>query len=597
MPHEPFSEQSVPFGDDSPTKAAKAQKKKRFPFFRASQRPSNAAPADTPYGGEDEAVSAFQHPVEATQSQMAAHPDFCESSASDSDGPGGGTRAVSAVPAAPPPAPAADFCDSSSDYEEATFSAAVSAPAPQSRSVPPPQPSRQTRSKSAASTDARLDLAASVPPLPPSELADDLHTEGEDDDDGDDDDAAHIPLRQLAHCVDVVAEAAHFAAAKGRPDLSNALMEVVDMLEGGGGGDVAPVLRQGFRLGQFVEVRYMLDDEVLWDRCTVAEGSGGGTYSVEFDSGEIWDNIPREDLRPVSSPVKDEQASQAAVWDLTTKDERVMYSGWYYTQESYFQGKGIMWGMIIGTRFYKGREPGSANWAVKQLQGCSVEVRQLFWHRCRFHHLFFSTRTQKTGDYTISVHHRKPENRFTMQFEGNSYEMQVWLVQLKTAVCRAERRPDATRIVELENDLDSVVRRPVLPLFNPQVAIEVSHVAALSAYVVCSCGRAWFSSQDWKRRWVVLHQAWMCVRPDKASPDDNLVLPLREVELRDAPTEEHPHVFEIVGPFVGSKLFYFDDAEMFTKWKRAVQYAILVSNPEAKLNLLEEAQTDERGLA
>eukprot|EP00754_Rhynchopus_humris_P050679 Rhum_TRINITY_DN9102_c0_g1::Rhum_TRINITY_DN9102_c0_g1_i1::g.31559::m.31559 len=573
MPHEPFSEQSVPFGDDSPTKAVKVQKKKRFPFFRASQRPSNAAPADTPYGGEDEAAPAFKQPVEvtqsveATQSQKAAHPDFCESSSSDSDGSGGGTRAAPA----PPAAPAADFCDSSSD-EEATFSA-VSAPAPQRRSVPPPQPSQQTRSKSAASTDARLDLAASATllPPPPSELADDLQTVGDDEDD--DADAAIIPLHQLAHCVDVVAEAAHFAAAKGRPDLSNALMEVVVMLEGSGGGDVAPVLRQGFRLGQFVEVRYMLDDEVLWDRCTVAEGSGGGTYSVEFDSGEIWDNIPREDLRPVSSLVKDEQA---VVWDLTTKDERVMYSGWFYTQESYFQGKGIMWGMIIGTRFYKGREPDSANWAVKQLQGCSVE---------------------KTGDYTITVHHRKPENRFTMQFEGNSYEMQVWLVQLKTAVCRAERRPDATRIVELENELDGVVRRPVLPLFNPQVAVEVSHIATLSAYVVCSCGRAWFSSHDWKRRWVVLHQAWMCVRPDKASPDDNLVLPLREVELRDAPTEEHPHVFEIVGPFVGSKLFYFDDAEMFTKWKRAVQYAILVSNPEAKLNLLEEAQTDERGLA
>ena len=191
---------------------------------------------------------------------------------------------------------------------------------------------------------------------------------------------------------------------------------------------------------------------------------------------------------------------------------------------------------------------------------------------------------------------KMPDDDLEMEFLC-AYEFRAWKAHIETAILRAERKPDYTAIVGIENTLSNLISRSLLPLFEPEQIIEKNHLAVLSGCVVCSQGSTWWGSHDWKRRWVVLHQNFMCIRPDKAFPQRNLVIPLREVKCWSNPIHNHPNTLEVTGPFIGSKMFCFDDEEGCNKWKMAITSAIFASNPEdATTDKIHQTATDKRGI-
>ncbi|KAJ9470950.1 hypothetical protein DIPPA_35393 [Diplonema papillatum] len=357
------------------------------------------------------------------------------------------------------------------------------------------------------------------------------------------------------------------------------------------GGGKKAVHKPGYSLGQAVEVRYVVDDNVGWSEAKIVPGSGGGLYSVEFPNGDIWDRIPGEDLRPcetfhgnmLNMPKSlGGSKTRKSAWNLATTNEHVMYNGWAWMQDSsdwnLSRKKTKTWNMIIGTKFYFGDVPQTEDWTVRDLLFASITVRP--------------------DSKGITVSNEEFNYNFTVSFE-NDYEFKVWTKQFETAVLRAEKKPDYTSIVALENQLQGMLKRPVLPMFDPNALSEKTQTTIMAGAVVCATGTSWLGGKDWKRRWVTLHTNWMCIRPEKASPAGLVVIPFRETKCFEKPLPGHPMTLEISGPFITPHYVAFDTKETFDEWRKAIISAVFVSNPEDSptARVTEETETEHRGVS
>eukprot|EP01059_Diplonema_ambulator_P006940 TRINITY_DN1650_c0_g1_i6.p1 TRINITY_DN1650_c0_g1~~TRINITY_DN1650_c0_g1_i6.p1 ORF type:complete len:458 (+),score=110.64 TRINITY_DN1650_c0_g1_i6:74-1447(+) len=415
----------------------------------------------------------------------------------------------------------------------------------------------------AADTEAQGDLPEVPPPLPPPPV---------------DPNVIVLKRSDFHEMLDAMAEAGDLAVAAKNYELGKKLKKIVsDHAETAVKRVKKPenkiVFKAGFTLGQTVEVRYVIDDIIHWDSARIVPGSGGGLYSIEFDNGEIWDKIPPEDIRPCSSPVG-EAAPEGTFrttkkrlkgsWNLATQSESIMYNGWVMLKAHDWMSRTRQtWGMIIASRFYFGDNPLTEDWNTRDLLYADVKGTE--------------------GTKTIRVVNERFDYAITVQLL-NDYEYKVWLKQFETAALRAVKNPDYTRIVELENEMKDILKRPILPLFDGKSMPEEKTIHTLSGSIVTATGGGWFGGKDWKRRYLTLHPNWLCIRPEKTVLQGLEVLPFRETKCWQTPMPDHPHTLEISGTFIQSHYICFDDENTCRTWKAALLTAIATSNPEDTLN-------------
>eukprot|EP01063_Lacrimia_lanifica_P005417 TRINITY_DN13184_c0_g1_i1.p1 TRINITY_DN13184_c0_g1~~TRINITY_DN13184_c0_g1_i1.p1 ORF type:complete len:501 (+),score=143.73 TRINITY_DN13184_c0_g1_i1:208-1503(+) len=335
--------------------------------------------------------------------------------------------------------------------------------------------------------------------------------------------------------------------------------------------------QRGYRLGQSVEVRYVVDDEERWEVVTVARGSGGGMYSVEFVDGEVWDGIPSTDLRLPAAPATPAAAAAPPTqWNLAAPASRLMFSGWCTAADlkTWRKSPAAKWAMLIGTTLYTWRSPLTDKWDSYSLAGVCVE---------------------SNGDArTISL--RNHDEAYAVELAlGCVYEWRVWHAQLAAAALRAAGVTERAEFDDAEASLRGMLLRPLLPVLTPGELAEDQMPATLHGYIVVADSHTFLTGHNWGRRYVTLHRHCVVVRPEKKSAAGSVVLPLREAACWKHPIKERSAVdtFEISGPFISKTLFCFDTTSEYDRWHAAVCAAVFASNPEDALTEKLKLQADE----
>eukprot|EP01064_Diplonema_japonicum_P020758 TRINITY_DN3033_c0_g1_i1.p1 TRINITY_DN3033_c0_g1~~TRINITY_DN3033_c0_g1_i1.p1 ORF type:complete len:460 (+),score=93.75 TRINITY_DN3033_c0_g1_i1:34-1413(+) len=419
----------------------------------------------------------------------------------------------------------------------------------------------------AADTEAMGDMP---PPLPPPP---------------NDPNVVVVKKQDMEAMIHAMSEAAETIGGKNA-DLTRRLKKLVTVYAGEAFKQAKKqekvVYKSGYRLGQMLEVRYVIDDIVHWDTAKVVPGSGGGLYSIQFDDGEIWDKIPAEDLRPYAPVAEAATAREQSPakrrtkgsWNLATVSEHIMYNGWILLRaHDWMSRTKQQWGMVIGSKFYFGDTALCSDWCTRDLLYAEVKGNN--------------------SEKTIRVSNIRFDYAVTLQV-NNTYEYQVWLKQLETAALRAAKNVDYTQIAELENEIVDLIKRPILPLFESGLLPEDKHAHTLSGSIVTASGGNWFGAKDWKRRYVTLHLNWLCIRTEKSTFAGLEIVPFRETKCWQTPMSDHPHTLEISGPFMPTKYLCFDDENTCNTWKTSINSAIATSNPEDTLT--NKHATDQRGL-